>query len=201
MFREEAATIPIGACTALHFLKLANIKPKQKILIYGASGSVGTYAVQLAKHFGAEVTGVCSSRNLALIKSLGADKAIDYTMPDFIQKLEVYDVVFVAVDKLPFSICNKLLAENGIYINVTAPVKNFSMLWVSMTTKKKIIVGQSSVEKGTNLSFLKDLVEADKLKPIIDKQYPMEQIVEAHRYVEKGHKVGNVAITVNHLSA
>ncbi|MRG43922.1 zinc-binding dehydrogenase [Chitinophaga sp. SYP-B3965] len=193
---EEAAAIPIGARTALHYLRAGNIRSGQKVLVYGASGSVGTYAVQLAKYFGAEVTGVCSTANLELVRSLGADKVIDYTERDYTQKLEMYDMVFLAVDKLPFSVCNKCLAEEGVYVNVTGPFGNFQTFWASITSKKKIIIGGNPPEPAEDLIFLKGLVEAGKLKPVIDRGYTLEQIVEAHRYVDKGHKKGNVVITV-----
>ena len=209
---EEAAAIPIGARTALHYLRKANIQsglvassaccssmhPGQKVLIYGASGSVGTYAVQLAKYFGAVVTGVCSTTNLELVKSLGADKVIDYTKEDFAKNGETYDVVFVAVDKGSFSGCMKVLKKEGIYLNVTTPVRSVQMLWNSMTSSKKIMTGEHPPEKAEDLIFLKELVEAGKIKPVIDRRYPLEQIVEAHRYVDKGHKKGNVVITVGH---
>ena len=194
---EAAAAIPVGARTALHYLKKGNIKQGQKVLIYGASGSVGTYAVQLARYFGAEVTGVCSSTNLDLVKALGADKVIDYTDGDFTAKLERYDIIFLAVDKCPFWICNKHLNKEGIYLNVTAPVKSLGMMWTSMTSKKKIFVGENSIESAQDLRYLKGLVEAGILKPVIDRNYTLDQIVEAHRYVDKGHKKGNVVITVN----
>ena len=193
---EEAAAIPVGARTALHFLKKGNIKHGQKVVVYGASGSVGTYAVQLARHFGAEVTGICSTANLGLVKSLGADRVIDYTKADYIQKLEMYDIIFIAVDKWPFSFCNQYLKKNGVYLNVTMPVKSLSMLWTSMTTQKKIIVGHNPPEKAEDLVFLKRLVEESIIKPVIDKKYPLDQIIEAHRYVDQGHKKGNVVITV-----
>jgi NADPH:quinone reductase-like Zn-dependent oxidoreductase len=193
---EEAAAIPIGARTALHFLKKANIKPGQKVLIYGASGSVGTYAVQLAKYFGATVTGVCSTSNLTLVKSLGADKVIDYTEKNFTNSFETYDVILVAVDKIPFEVCIKALSNNGTYINITAPMKSFPMLWTSITSSKKIISGENSPETSEALIFLNNRVEEGKLKPVIDKRYPIEQIVEAHRYVDKGHKKGNVVISI-----
>lgn len=193
---EEAAAIPIGARTALHYLKKGNING-QKVLIYGASGSVGTYAVQLAKYFGAEVSGVCSSTNLDLVKSLGADKVIDYTEGDYTKKLEMYDMIFLAVDKWPFSVCNRFLDKEGVYLNVTGPVKSLPMLWTSMTSKKKIIVGESPPESAEDLKFLKGLVEAGTLKPVIDRSYTLDQIVEAHKYVDKGHKKGNVVIKVN----
>jgi len=193
---EEAAAIPIGARTALHFLLLGKIKKGQKVLIYGASGSVGTYAVQLAKYFGAHVCGVCSTANVELVKSLGADEVIDYTEKDFTQKLTLYDMFFLAVDKCRFSVCNKALNKVGVYVNVTAPLKSLHMLWTSIITKKTIITGQNIPQSSDDLIFLKDLFEAGTLKPVIDRTYSLDQIVEAHRYVDRGHKRGNVVITV-----
>jgi NADPH:quinone reductase-like Zn-dependent oxidoreductase len=197
---EEAAALPIGARTALHYLRKANIQRGQKVLVYGASGSVGTYAVQLAKYFGAEVTGVCSTPNLELAKSLGADKVIDYTVEDFAAKDETYDVIFEAVDKSSFSACMRSLKKDGIYLNVTAPLPSIQMLWTKMTSSKKLMLGENPPEKAEDLTFLKELVEAGKIKPVIDRSYPLDQIVEAHRYVDKGHKKGNVVITVEHSS-
>jgi NADPH:quinone reductase-like Zn-dependent oxidoreductase len=197
---EEAAALPIGARTALHYLRKANIQRGQKVLVYGASGSVGTYAVQLAKYFGAEVTGVCSTPNLELAKSLGADKVIDYTVEDFAAKDETYDVIFEAVDKSSFSACMRSLKKDGIYLNVTAPLPSIQMLWTKMTSSKKLMLGENPPEKAEDLTFLKELVEAGKIKPVIDRGYPLEQIVEAHRYVDKGHKKGNVVITVQRSS-
>lgn len=197
---EEAAAIPIGARTALFFLRKANIQIGQKVLIYGASGSVGSYAVQIAKYFGAEVTGVCSTTNVELVKSLGADQVIDYTKEDFSSKGETYDVIFEAVDKSSFSACMKSLKKDGIYINVTVPLPSVRMLWSKLTSNKKLILGQNSPENSEALNFLKGLVEAEKLKVVIDRSYAFEEIVEAHRYVEKGHKKGNVVITVDDIS-
>ncbi|MFE4349758.1 NAD(P)-dependent alcohol dehydrogenase [Peribacillus butanolivorans] len=197
---EEAAAIPIGARTALFYLRKANIKSGQKVLVYGASGSVGSYAVQIAKYFGADVTGVCSTTNLELVKSLGADQVIDYAREDFSSKGETYDVIFEAVDKSSYSACMKSLKKDGTYINVTVPLPGVRMLWTKLTSNRKLILGQNSPENSEALNFLKELVETGMLKVVIDRYYAFEEIVEAHRYVEKGHKKGNVVITVEHNS-
>ena len=195
---EEAAALSFGGNTALHFLRKGNIQRGQKVLIYGASGSVGTFAVQLAKHLGAEVTGVCSTRNLELVKSLGADTVIDYTKDDFTKNGETYDVIFDTVGKSPFSGCMRSLKKEGTYLHaVVTPALGVRMRWNSMMTGKKLIGGLAAPET-ENLIYLKECVEAGKIKPVIDRRYPLEQLVEAHRYVDKGHKKGNVVITVEH---
>lgn len=193
---EEAAAIPIGARTALYFLRKAAIQSGQRVLVYGASGSVGSYAIQLAKYFGANVTGVCSTANIEWVKSLGADKVIDYTVEDFSETDERYDVIFEAVNKSSFSACMKSLKKGGTYINITEPLPKVQMLWTQLTSSKKLLFSRNSPETPEALNFLKDLVEMGKLKVVIDRTYPFEEMVEAHRYVEKGHKKGNVVITM-----
>jgi NADPH:quinone reductase-like Zn-dependent oxidoreductase len=196
MTYEEAAAVPIGARAALHFLRKASIKSGQKVLVYGASGSVGTFAVQLAKYYGGEVTGVCSGSNLELVKSLGADTAIDYTKEDFAAEGEIYDVIFVAVDKGSFTDCMKALKPQGIYLNATTPVRTLRMRWAALTSGKTIVTGEHPSEAADDLVFLKGLIEEGALRSAIDRRYPLEQIVEAHRYVDQGHKKGNVVVTV-----
>ena len=176
MTYEEAAAFPIGATTALRLLRKGNIQRGQKVLIYGASGSVGTYAIQLAKYFGAEVTGVCSTSNLELVKSLGADHAIDYTKEDFSSSKERYDVIFDTLAKFPKSQYSKVLKPNGTFVSMAR-----------LSTKESM----------DNLVSIKELIEKGEIKAFIDRCYPLEQMVDAHRYVDTGHKRGNVVITVD----
>lgn len=194
---EEAASIPFGGLTALYFLMKANIQKGSKVLIYGASGAVGTAAIQLSKSFGAEVTGVCSTSNLMMIKTLGADKVIDYTTADITKLDETYDVIFDTVGKVSFSIIKRLLQKKGILILAASSLPGMIQgLWTSMTSSQEVISGMI-VEKHENINLLKGLIEQGKLKAVIDKSYPLEQIAIAHSYVEKGHKKGSVVITMN----
>lgn len=193
---NEAATIPFGGVTALHFIKKANIKPGMKILVVGASGAVGSAAVQLAKAFGADVTGVCSATNVELVKSIGADKVIDYTKEDFTQIGETYDVIFDSVKTISVKRSLKSLNKNGILILSAAGISEMlSGLKVNLAGNKKVVTGVIS-HTAEDINFLKELIETGKFKPVIDRTYPLEQIVEAHAYVEKGHKKGNVAIAI-----
>jgi len=174
---EEAAAIPIGATTALRLLRKGNIQRGQKVLIYGASGSVGTYAIQLAKYFGADVTGVCSTSNIEMVRSLGADHVIDYTKEDFSSRAERYDIIFDTVAKFPKSEYSKVLAPNGKFVTMAR---------------------LDSKESMDNLIFIRELIEAGEIKAFIDRRYPLDQMVEAHRYVDTGRKRGNVVIAVEH---
>ena len=201
MTYEEAAAVPAGGLTAVYFLRKAHIQSGQHVLIIGASGSIGTFAVQLARYFGAEVTGVCSTANLELVQSLGAEKVIDYTREDFTKTGQTYDIIFDTVAKSSFSRCKSALKPGGIYLT-TIPSLGVSlhMLWTSKFGRKKALFAASGFapasEKAKNLIFLKELAEAGKIQPVIDRRYPLKQIIEAHRYVEKEHKKGNVVITV-----
>jgi NADPH:quinone reductase-like Zn-dependent oxidoreductase len=196
MTYEEAATVPFGGRDALHFLRLGNTQSGQKILINGAGGSIGTFAVQLAKTIGAEVTAVDSTAKLDMLRSIGADQVVDYTQEDFATRGEVYDVIFDVVGTIPFSPNDRSLSENGTYLTANPRLPQMVRgLWTSMRSNKKVIMKTAS---GTiaDLVFLRELIEAGKIKTVIDRSYPLEQIAEAHRYVETGQKKGNVVVTV-----
>jgi len=194
---EKAAAISLAGNTALFFIRdLAKIQAGQKILIHGASGAIGTYAVQLAKYYGAEVTGVCSTANAEMVKSLGADKVIDYTIEDFTKSNEKYDFVFNVVGKTTFSQCKGILKPKGIYLDNMMEVKDFlKVLWTSIVGGKKI-KGGVSTERAENLKFFIELIDSGMLRPVIDRIFPLERTAEAFQYVEQGHKKGNVIITM-----
>ena len=196
MTYDEAAAAPIGGLTALVLLRKGKIQSGQKVLILGASGSVGTFAVQLAKYFGAKVTGVCSTINIDMVKSLGAHKVIDYTKDNFRKNNQTYDIIFDTVMKTSYSQCKGSLIPKGVFITVNFPI--LQALWTSIAGGRKVVFGIAT--KIEDLNFLKELIEAGKLKSVIDRRYSLEQTAEAHKYVEKGHKRGNVAITVRHNS-
>lgn len=196
MTHEEAAAVPGGALTALSLLRKVNIQPRQKVLINGASGGIGSAAVQLAKYFGAEVTAVCGTPRLEFVKALGADKVIDYTREDFTRNGETYDLIFDILGKSSFSSCQNSLTRNGIYLLASFKMKQlFQMLWTSMRGGKKVICALSS-ESPEDLALIKKLVEEGKIKALIDKRYPLEKTAEAHRYIEKGSRTGSVIITL-----
>ncbi|MCX6121743.1 MAG: NAD(P)-dependent alcohol dehydrogenase [Ignavibacteriales bacterium] len=196
MTYEEAAVVPYGAIMASSILRKVNIQKGQKVLINGASGGIGSMALQLANYFRAEVTGVCGTPRLALVKSLGADKVIDYTKEDFTENGETYDLIFDVLGKSSFSRCKNSLNQNGCYLLASFKMKQlFQMLLTSIAGNRKVICAMSS-EMVEDLIFIKELVEAGKIKSIIDKRFPLEQTAEAHRYVETGQKTGNVVITI-----
>ena len=194
---EEAAAVPQGALTALYFLRKGDIqKGGRKVLIFGASGGVGSFAVQLAKNFGAEVTGVCSTPKVELVKSLGADKVIDYTQEDFTKSGETYDIIFDTVGKSSVLRSKRSLKREGFYLFTTFGLpKLIPMLWLSITSKKKAIIGVLE-DTPEDLIFIKELIEAGKIKSVIDRCYPLEQAAEAHKYVETGQKKGSVVLTM-----
>ena len=202
---EDAASIPNGALTALPFLRdKGKIRGGQTVLVYGASGSVGAAAVQLARYYGAEVTGVCSTSNLEWVKSLGSNQVIDYTREDFTENGRTYDIIFDTVGKRSFSECKGSLTDEGIYLaTVPTPAIMLQALWTAKSGGKRVKFAATglrpSSEKIRDLVFLTELIEAGKIKPVIDRCYPLEQIAEAHKYVEQGHKKGNVVITVENL--
>jgi NADPH:quinone reductase-like Zn-dependent oxidoreductase len=197
----EAATLPYGAIMASSLLGKANIQRGQKVLINGASGGIGSMAVQLAKYFGAEVTGVCGTPRLEFVQSLGADQVIDYTREDFTRNGEVYDLIFDVLGRSSFARCKRSLSPNGVYLLASFKMKPlFQMLWTSITGSRKKVICALANEKLKDLIFIKELVEAGKIKATIDKCYPLEQAAEAHRYVENGQKRGNVVISMGHQS-
>ena len=196
MTYEEAAAVPTGGLNALHFLRKGNIQSGEKILINGAAGNIGAFAVQLAKYFGAEVTGVDSTEKLDMLRSIGVDHVIDYTQEDFTKNGETYNAIFDVVGKSSFSRSVRSLKQNGRYLLANPRLLPMVRgLWTSMTSSKKVIFEFASY-KAEDLIFLKELIEAGKIKSVIDRRYPLEQIAEAHGYVETGHKKGNVVITV-----
>ena len=198
MSYEEAAVVPTAGFEALHFFRQADIQRGQKVLIIGAGGSIGTFSIQLAKHFGAEVTAVDSTEKLDMLRSLGADHVIDYTKEDYTNKGEFYDLIIDVVGKSSVARRLKLLKQDGYYFLAYAGLSHiFLGMWTSMTSNKKLKI-ESASQKPEDLVFIKELIEAGKLKSIIDRRYPLEQTAEAHRYVETGHKKGNVVITVEH---
>jgi NADPH:quinone reductase-like Zn-dependent oxidoreductase len=193
---EEAAAIPFGGHTALHFLRKANIKSGLSVLVYGASGAVGTAAVQLAKYYGAKVTAVCSSANVEMVTMLGADKVIDYTKTDISQVEETFDIIFETVNKAPISKLKKILKKNGTLVLGSAMLKEmFQGSLISLFGNIKVLLGEAKVT-AKDMSFLKELAASGKLKPVIDKIYPLDKIADAHTYAEMGHKKGNVVIQI-----
>ncbi len=198
MTYEEAATFVLGGLHAGVFLRKANIQNGQKVLIIGAGGSIGTFAVQLAKSFGALVTAVDSSGKLDKLRSIGAEQVIDYTKEDYAKDAETFDVIFDIVGKSSFSNCIRSLKENGYYLLGNPGLsQQFRGLWTSRSRGKKVIGGTVSY-KAEDLVFVKEIIEAGKVRSVIDRRYPLEQIAEAHRYVDTGQKIGNVVITVDH---
>jgi len=196
MTYEEAATVPYGALTALNLLRKVNVQAGQKVLILGASGGIGSAAVQLAKYFGAEATGVCSTAGLDFVRSLGADKVIDYTREDFSKNGETYDLIFDIVRKSSFAQCKDSLKSGGVYLLASFKMKQlFQMLWTSVRGGMRVVCALSA-EKPGDLDFIRELVKAGKFRSIIDKCYPLEQTAEAHRYAEMEGKKGKVAITL-----
>ncbi len=202
MTHEEAAAVPFCGLTALYFLKeKGSIRGGQKVLIYGASGGVGSFAVQLAKCFGARVAGVCGPTNVEMVKSLGADRVFDYTSEDFTKSGETYDIIFDTVGKTTFSHCKNSLKKKGLFLAAVIRLTEiFQMAWTPLAGGKKVIGGVTK-ERTEDLLYLKELIEAGKLKTVIDRRYPLEEIAEAHRYVEKGHKKGNVVVNLESVNS
>jgi NADPH:quinone reductase-like Zn-dependent oxidoreductase len=195
---EEAAVVPYGALMALNLLRKVDIQSGHRVLINGASGGIGSAAVQLAKHYGAEVTGVCSTPRLEFVRSLGADKVIDYTQEDFTQSGETYDLIIDILGKSSFSRCKGSLVPNGRYLLVSFKMRQIlQMLWTRMVGDKKVICALL-IEKPGDLVCIKELIEAGELRAAIDKRFPLEEVAQAHRYVESGLKKGHIVITVEH---
>jgi NADPH2:quinone reductase len=193
---DDAAAVVDGGTTALFFLRdKGKIAGGEKVLVNGASGSIGTYAVQLAKHFGAHVTGVCSGRNAELVRSLGADRVVDYTREDFTRDGERYDIIFDTVGRSSFAACRGSLTGTGRYLATTGLVNYPLALWTRLRGGPRVISGMS-VQKHAALDYLRDLIDAGRLRIVIDRRYPLDRIVDAHRYVETGHKTGNVVISL-----
>ena len=197
MTYEEASGVPFAGTTALYFLKeMGKIQDGQKVLINGASGGVGMFAVQLAKYFGADVTGVCSTTNLELVQSLGVDKVIDYTKEDFTKNGQTYDIIFDAVGKRSFSQCKNSLKQRGIYLSTVATIPLLlQMLWTSKIGDKKAIFRMPPCTT-KELDILRGVIEAGKMKTVIDRTYPLSDVAEAHKYSEKGHAKGKLVITI-----
>jgi NADPH:quinone reductase-like Zn-dependent oxidoreductase len=197
MTYEEAATVPFGGRDSLHFLRKGNIQSGQRILINGAGGSIGVFAIQLAKHFGAEVTAVDSTAKLDMLRSLGADHVVDYTKEDFTESGAIYDVIFDVIGKISFSRTKKSIKQDGTYLLANPVSQMVQALWTRMTSSRKVIM-EAAAGTIADLVFLRRLIEEGKIGTVIDQSFPLEEIVEAHRYVEKGGKLGNVVITVEH---
>lgn len=196
MTYEQAAAVPYGALTALALLRKANIQRGQKVLINGASGGIGSHAVQFARHFGADVTGVCSTPGLELVKTLGANRVIDYTREDFAASGETYDLIFDVMGRSSFARCKGALKPNGLYLLASFKLPQlFQMMRTARAGGKKVICALSS-EKPGDLEFIREMIEAGEMKSVVDRCYPLEQAAEAHRYVEAGHKRGHVVMTV-----
>jgi NADPH:quinone reductase-like Zn-dependent oxidoreductase len=200
MTYEEAAAVPVAGLEALHFLRTANLQSGRKVLINGAGGSIGTIGIQLARHFGAEVTAVDSRGKLEMLRALGAEQVIDYTQEDFTQRGETYDAILDVVGKAPFSGSIRALKEDGFFLLANPRLLDLARgRWVSMTSNKTVIAGSGS-HRLADLLLLKELAEAGKIRTVIDRCYPLEQMAEAHRYAERGGKKGNIIITVEHTA-
>jgi 2-desacetyl-2-hydroxyethyl bacteriochlorophyllide A dehydrogenase len=193
---EEAAAVPFGGLEALHALRQANIPPRQKVLIVGAGGSMGTFAVQLAKHYGAEVTGVDHTVKLNMLRSIGVDHVIDYTQADFTKNGQTYDVILDTIGKSPFSRSLRSLTENGTYLNANPGLFGGLRMRLMPKNSNRRVITWTAGYTVDNLLAVKELIESGTIRPIIDRSYPLEQIAEAHRYVDSGHKKGNVVITM-----